>query len=67
MNKKIRNNQLAQYNFILVVGEKERENRTVNIRTRDNVVHGEKTIQEVRFLLYQSIFEFHEVNRCLGP
>jgi len=47
LNKKIRNNQLAQYNFILVVGEKEKENGTVNIRTRDNVVHGERTIQQV--------------------
>lgn len=41
MNKKIRNAQLAQFNFILVVGEKERNAGTVNVRTRDNVVHGE--------------------------
>ncbi|XP_063905784.1 threonine--tRNA ligase 1, cytoplasmic isoform X2 [Zophobas morio] len=41
MNKKIRNAQLAQFNFILVVGEKERSSNTVNVRTRDNVVHGE--------------------------
>ncbi|KAK9497601.1 hypothetical protein O3M35_004298 [Rhynocoris fuscipes] len=41
LNKKIRNAQLAQYNFILVVGEKERDNMTVNVRTRDNLVHGE--------------------------
>ena len=47
LNKKIRNNQLAQYNFILVVGDKEKESGTVNIRTRDNVVHGEKTISQV--------------------
>jgi len=38
MNKKIRNAQLAQYNFILVVGEKEALNGTVNVRTRDNKV-----------------------------
>lgn len=44
MNKKIRNAQLAQYNFILVVGEKEKNSNTVNIRTRDNVVHGEMTV-----------------------
>uniref|UniRef100_A0A8B9BJ08 threonine--tRNA ligase n=1 Tax=Anser brachyrhynchus TaxID=132585 RepID=A0A8B9BJ08_9AVES len=39
LNKKIRNAQLAQYNFILVVGEKEKASGTVNIRTRDNKVH----------------------------
>lgn len=75
MNKKVRNAQLAQYNFIfgkvltlilaylcikkylflnyfifLVVGEKEKENNTVNIRTRDNKVHGERTIEKVKEL-----------------
>lgn len=44
INKKVRNAQLAQYNFILVVGDKEKENRTVNVRTRDNKVHGEVSI-----------------------
>ncbi|BES89665.1 threonyl-tRNA synthetase [Nesidiocoris tenuis] len=47
MNKKIRNAQLAQYNFILVVGEKEKSSSTVNIRTRDNVVHGEMTVDSL--------------------
>ncbi|XP_057366564.1 threonine--tRNA ligase 1, cytoplasmic-like isoform X1 [Daphnia carinata] len=47
MNKKIRNAQLSQHNFILVVGEKEQTNGTVNIRTRDNKVHGEHTIAKV--------------------
>uniref|UniRef100_A0A8C4M6X1 threonine--tRNA ligase n=1 Tax=Equus asinus TaxID=9793 RepID=A0A8C4M6X1_EQUAS len=46
LNKKIRNAQLAQYNFILVVGEKEKTSGTVNIRTRDNKVHGERTLSE---------------------
>ncbi|KAK2117716.1 Threonine--tRNA ligase 1, cytoplasmic [Saguinus oedipus] len=46
LNKKIRNAQLAQYNFILVVGEKEKISGTVNIRTRDNKVHGERTVSE---------------------
>lgn len=36
----VREAQLAQYNYILVVGEAEREARTVNVRTRDNIVHG---------------------------
>jgi len=47
MNKKIRNAQLAQFNFILVVGEKERSSQTVNVRTRDNVVHGELSISSL--------------------
>ncbi|XP_069621965.1 threonine--tRNA ligase 1, cytoplasmic-like isoform X2 [Ranitomeya imitator] len=44
LNKKIRNAQLAQYNFIFVVGEKEKANSAVNVRTRDNKVHGEVSI-----------------------
>jgi len=47
MNKKVRNAQIAQYNYILVVGEKEKENRTVNVRTRDNKVHGELSIDDL--------------------
>jgi len=35
MQKKIRTGQLAQYNFIFVLGAKEAESRTVNIRNRD--------------------------------
>jgi len=41
VNKKIRNAQLLQINYMLTVGDKELENRTVSLRTRDNVVHGE--------------------------
>jgi len=47
MNKKVRNAQLAQFNFIFVVGEKEKANRTVNVRTRDNKVHGEHSLEGV--------------------
>lgn len=36
MQKKIRTGQLAQYNFIFVVGAQEKESRTVNIRNRDD-------------------------------
>lgn len=41
VSKKVRDAQLAQYNYILTVGDKEVENSTVNVRTRDNEVHGE--------------------------
>lgn len=46
-NKRIRNAQVAQFNFILVVGEKERNNNTVNVRTRDNKVHGELKLDDL--------------------
>jgi threonyl-tRNA synthetase len=38
---------VAQYNYILVVGRDEQVRGTVNVRTRDNVVHGEKTLAEL--------------------
>ena len=46
LNKKIREAQLSQYNFILVVGSKEMEERSVNIRTRENQVTGTKPLEE---------------------
>ncbi|KAH9631875.1 hypothetical protein HF086_014347 [Spodoptera exigua] len=45
LNKKVRNAQLAQFNYILVVGDREKQSGTVNVRTRDNKVHGEMSIQ----------------------
>jgi threonyl-tRNA synthetase len=47
MAKKVRAAQLEQYNYILVVGKEEEEGMSVNMRTRDNVVHGTKTVAEV--------------------
>ena len=47
INKKVRNAQLAQFNFILVVGDQEKENRTVNVRTRDNKQHGESSLDDL--------------------
>ncbi|KAI7867143.1 hypothetical protein BDF14DRAFT_1727140 [Spinellus fusiger] len=37
LNKKIRNGELAQYNFIFVVGGEEETTRSVNVRNRDDV------------------------------
>lgn len=45
-NKKIRNAQVEQFNFILVVGDKEKNNCTVNVRTRNNKIHGEIGLTE---------------------
>lgn len=47
INKKVRNAQLAQFNFILVVGEKEMANQSVNVRTRDNKIHGECSVKDL--------------------
>lgn len=41
LGKKIRAAQLAQANYILTLGDQEVEHKTLNLRTRDNVVHGE--------------------------
>lgn len=46
VSKKVRNAQLAQFNYILTVGDKEVEHRNANLRTRDNVVHGEVDIED---------------------
>jgi threonyl-tRNA synthetase len=45
-NKKVRDAQLENFNYILVVGDKEIENNTVNVRTRENQVLGEKKADE---------------------
>ncbi|OCT69068.1 threonine--tRNA ligase 1, cytoplasmic [Xenopus laevis] len=45
LNKKIRKAQVSQFNFILVVGDKEKQNSTVNVRTRDNKQHGERDLE----------------------
>ncbi|XP_030378017.1 threonine--tRNA ligase, cytoplasmic-like [Scaptodrosophila lebanonensis] len=64
LNRKIRNAQLAQFNFILVVGEKERSSGTVNVRTRDNKVHGEVSIAElmIKLLKIRNDFVSNEDN-----
>lgn len=54
--KKIREGQLAQYNYLLVVGEKETTDKTVNVRTRSNQVIGEKRLEEI-------LEEFHRLQK----
>jgi threonyl-tRNA synthetase len=46
VSKKVREAQLDQINYILVVGEKEVTDGTVNVRTRANEVLGEKKTNE---------------------
>ena len=42
INKKVRDAQLNQFNYILVVGDKEIENESVTVRTRNNEILGSK-------------------------
>uniref|UniRef100_A0A3P8UNK4 threonine--tRNA ligase n=1 Tax=Cynoglossus semilaevis TaxID=244447 RepID=A0A3P8UNK4_CYNSE len=47
LNKKIRSAQLAQYNYIFVVGDQEVESGTVNVRSRRGKQLGRRTTEEV--------------------
>lgn len=51
VSKKVREAQLAQYNYILTIGDKEVENKTVNVRTRDNEIHGEMQVDALLDIL----------------
>ncbi len=46
VGKKVRNAQLLKVNYMLTIGDKEVENKTVALRTRDNVVHGEVSLED---------------------
>uniref|UniRef100_A0A8C5EJW3 threonine--tRNA ligase n=1 Tax=Gouania willdenowi TaxID=441366 RepID=A0A8C5EJW3_GOUWI len=47
LNKKIRSAQLAQYNYIFVVGDKECESGTVSVRSRGGKQLGRRPTEEV--------------------
>lgn len=55
----VREGQVAQYNFILVIGQQEVENKTVNVRTRDNDVKGAMCIPDL-IALFSSLKEKFE-------
>ncbi len=46
VGKKVRNAQLLKTNYMLTIGDKEETNKTIALRTRDNVVHGEIDIDD---------------------
>ncbi|KAF7722730.1 54S ribosomal protein L39, mitochondrial [Apophysomyces ossiformis] len=50
LNKKIRLAQQQRYNFVFVVGQKEQDTNTVNVRTRDGEILGTKSLEEVRHM-----------------
>ncbi|KAG0092839.1 54S ribosomal protein L39, mitochondrial [Podila epicladia] len=58
LNKMVRDAQVAQYNFILVIGEKEKSRGTVNVRTREGDRLGEMTVPQVLELFQQREDQF---------
>lgn len=46
MNKKIRDGETLYYNYIIIVGEKEKNSKTLNVRIRDTKEQKEFTIKE---------------------
>ncbi len=57
MNKKIRTAELSKINYILVIGDIEENNQTVNVRTRDNEILGEMKVSELIKALNEEIKE----------
>lgn len=57
LGKRVRNAQLLKTNYMLTVGDKELQNKSIALRTRDNVVHGEIKLGE---FLKKCILEYKE-------
>ncbi len=51
LGKKIRNAQVAQFNYVVVVGQEEMDNQTVNVRKREGELIGTMSIQDFGNLL----------------
>ncbi len=56
-NKKIREAELDRVNYIFVVGDREVDALTVNVRTRENKICGEKPVEEMVEKLKQEVSE----------
>ena len=52
---KIREHSMSRVPFILVVGEREKDTRTVSVRSRDGTDLGKKTLDEVLYILEEGI------------
>ncbi|KAJ0727175.1 putative threonine--tRNA ligase [Helianthus annuus] len=59
IQKKVREAQLAQYNYILVVGEEEANNGKVSVRVRDKQEHSVKTIPDLLNHFKEEVEAFH--------
>lgn len=63
LGKRVRNAQMQQVNYMLTVGDQEMNNKTIALRTRDNVVHGEVAIED---FLKNCMIEYKE-RRLTSP
>ncbi|XP_043687898.1 threonine--tRNA ligase, mitochondrial 1-like [Telopea speciosissima] len=59
IQKKVREAQLAQYNYILVVGEEEANTGQVSVRVRDKADHSVKRMEELLNHFAQEVAAFH--------
>ncbi|GKB70502.1 threonine--tRNA ligase, mitochondrial 1 [Tanacetum coccineum] len=59
IQKKVREAQLAQYNYILVVGEEEVKTKQVSIRVRDKQEHSVKSIPDLLKHFKEETDAFH--------
>lgn len=59
IQKKVREAQLAQYNYILVVGEEEVNTGKVSVRVRDKQEHSVKTIPDLLQHFKEEVAAFH--------
>jgi threonyl-tRNA synthetase len=59
IQKKVREAQLAQYNYILVVGEEEANTGKVSVRVRDKPEHSVKTIEDLLQHFKDEVAAFH--------
>ncbi|MFP4423847.1 MAG: threonine--tRNA ligase [Candidatus Woesearchaeota archaeon] len=57
VSKKVREAQLQKVNYVLVIGEKEAENNTATVRTRENEVIGTKDIDEFAGMLQEEVLK----------
>lgn len=62
VGKKIRNAQLEQINYMLTVGDKEMEEHTLSVRTRENAIHS-----DVPLALFIEKLQEEERNKSLTP
>ncbi|XP_068641015.1 threonine--tRNA ligase, mitochondrial 1 [Aristolochia californica] len=58
IQKKVREAQLAQYNYILVVGEEEAKSGQVSVRVRDKADHSVKTMEDLLAHLREEVAAF---------
>ncbi|GJX32924.1 threonine--tRNA ligase, mitochondrial 1 [Tanacetum coccineum] len=59
IQKKVREAQLAQYNYILVVGKKEVKTKQVSVRVRDKQEHSVKSIEDLLKHFKDETYAFH--------